>query len=97
MKYGLADKYLKAMFDTINKFDEIEEVYLFGSRATGKHKVASDIDLAIKGRLADNLVAQQLKEALEETDIPYFFDVVSYNNASDELKVRIDADGVRLK
>ena len=94
---GLTLKELEILKDVFKKFDEIKEVILFGSRALGTHKIASDIDLAIKGNVDINTLSK-LKYTLEEdTNLPYFFDVVIYDNLENiELKSHIDEFGNNL-
>ena len=91
---GLSPKELEILKDVFKKFDDIKEVILFGSRALGTHKTASDIDLAIKGNVDINTLSK-LKYTLEEdTNLPYFFDVVIYDNLDNlELKKHIDEFG----
>ena len=91
---GLSPKELEILKDVFKKFDDIKEVILFGSRALGTHKTASDIDLAIKGKVNINTLSK-LKYTLEEdTNLPYFFDVVIYDNLDNlELKKHIDEFG----
>jgi predicted nucleotidyltransferase len=94
---GLSPKELENLKNVFKKFDDIKEVILFGSRALGTHKTASDIDLAIKGNVDINTLSK-LKYTLEEdTNLPYFFDVVIYDNLDNsELKKHIDEFGVFL-
>jgi len=91
---GLSPKELEILQNVFKKFDDIKEVILFGSRALGTHKTASDIDLAIKGNVDINTLSK-LKYTLEEdTNLPYFFDVVIYENLDNlELKTHIDEFG----
>ncbi len=94
---GLTQKELEILKSVFQKFDEINEVILFGSRALGTHKKSSDIDLAIKGKVDINTLSK-LKYTLEEdTILPYFFDVVIYDNIKNtELKNHIDEFGISL-
>lgn len=94
---GLSPKELEILQNVFKKFDDIKEVILFGSRALGTHKTASDIDLAIKGNVDINTLSK-LKFTLEEdTNLPYFFDVVIYDNLDNmELKKHIDEFGKRI-
>lgn len=94
---GLTPKELEILKNVFKKFDDIKEVILFGSRALGTHKTASDIDLAIKGKVNINTLSK-LKYTLEEdTNLPYFFDVLIYDNLENlELKKHIDEFGVFL-
>lgn len=58
---GLSDKELSTLRDDVfTKFDTIEEVILFGSRARGTHQKASDVDLAIKGKTSTLIPLQNL-------------------------------------
>ena len=60
MKYGLSEKQLEQVISILKKYDEIEGAILFGSRALGNYKPASDVDIAIKGDKADALLSQKL-------------------------------------
>jgi predicted nucleotidyltransferase len=94
---GLSPKELEILQNVFKKFDNINEVILFGSRALGTQKTASDIDLAIKGNVDINTLSK-LKYTLEEdTNLPYFFDVVIYDNLDNlELKKHIDEFGLLI-
>lgn len=96
---GLSETELSTLREVFTKFDAIEEVVLFGSRARGTHKKASDVDLAIKGKNIDLDTLAKLQYTLEEeTNLPYFFDVVIYDKIKDNaLKRAIDEGGVVLK
>ena len=90
---GLTPKELEILQNVFKKFDDIKEVILFGSRALGTHKTTSDIDLAINN--VDINTLSKLKYTLEEdTNLPYFFDVLIYDNLENmELKKHIDEFG----
>lgn len=95
---GLSEKELSALREVFAKFDAIEEVVLFGSRARGTHQKASDVDLAIKGKNIDLAMLAKVTYTLEEeTNLPYFFDVVVYDKIKDDaLKRAIDEGGATM-
>ena len=95
MKYGLTDKQLKLIIDILAQYKDVEKAVLFGSRAMGNHKKASDVDIAIMGKNADFSLAAKIKSHLEDdTYLPYFFDIISYNTIkSEELKRHIKTYG----
>jgi predicted nucleotidyltransferase len=70
-------------------------VYLFGSWATGRRHRASDIDIAIEAAepLAPGLMAR-LREALEESTIPYRVDVVDLADADPAFREQVRREGV---
>ena len=98
MKFGLKDSDIKIIKEALKKFPEIEEALIFGSRAKGNQKKASDIDIAIKGNAVSHETILKIKDLLEEeTTLPYFFDVVHYETISNvELKNHIDRVGRRI-
>ncbi len=97
-KYGLKQEDIAEILRQINKFPQIEEVYLFGSRAKGNFKQGSDVDLAISGKQVDYSVVSGLSYALnEETVLPYFFDIVRYETIESEALIKhIDEYGVKI-
>ena len=78
---ALRDQDLAVLRRTFQRFPCVREVRLFGSRATGHARRASDIDLAISApdATADQWLA--LTEALEEAPIIYEVDVVRTERA----------------
>jgi len=93
--YGLLKRDFKFILKAICGYPEIEEVIIFGSRAMGNYKKGSDIDLALKGEKVDQRVVRRLSDELEEEyPLPYFFDIVNYNDITEEeLKHHIDSVG----
>lgn len=90
---GLQENTFLELTDLFSQFPEIEQVVLFGSRALGKHKRNSDIDLALKGDLQGSTIAK-LMWLYDETDIPVNADIVSYSSIkSQDLLDHIDNHG----
>jgi predicted nucleotidyltransferase len=56
------------------------QVFIFGSRATGKAKKFSDFDIGIWGKksVPSHLIVL-IEEALEESDLPYKVDLVDFS------------------
>ena len=96
MKYGLKERDIKYITESIKAFSEIKEVVLFGSRAKGKFKKGSDVDMAIKGEDITHSTVTSLSHLLnEEKPLPYYFDIVHYEKIKEpELKEHIDRVGI---
>ena len=96
MKYGLLDSQLKVIEKTLQSHSEVEEAVLFGSRAIGSFKEASDVDIVLKGKKMDTTLAVSLENYFErETNLPYFFDVLSYSDINNKsLKNHINKYGI---
>lgn len=95
MKFGLIKKDFEYINKAINKFIDIEKVVLFGSRAMGNYKNASDVDLAIIGKDINRQTVIKLSGLLnEELPLPYYFDIIDYTHLTDmNLKEHIDKEG----
>lgn len=94
MLYGLTEEELKVIIQTLEKFPEIEQAILFGSRAMDRHKRGSDIDIALKGNRLEPIVSQVSHELNSESPLPYYFDILDYFSIENlELKNHIDRVG----
>jgi len=72
-------------------------VWAFGSRATGKAKQYSDLDLCIKADTALGLdVMSAMAEDFSESDLPWKVDLVDWWSISAGFKAIIDRDKVPL-
>lgn len=93
--FGLLARDITEMQHVFNKYPDIEAVMIFGSRALGNYKKGSDVDIAVKGRnLSDAMIRAIQFELNEETQIPYFFDVLHYESlTNDALRQHIDEFG----
>ena len=93
--FGLLEKDINYITNTLSKFSEIDSGIIFGSRAIGNYKKGSDIDLALVGKNITNSTLFSVSDYLNEVyPIPYFFDIVHYDNLSnDNLKKHIDSYG----
>ena len=94
-EFGLSDESMKWILRVFKVFPEIEEVFIFGSRAKGNYQPGSDIDIAVKGNFPEYNYTEKIRNMLEEgLYLPYFFDVVDYNKITNQnLKEHIDRVG----
>ena len=70
-------------------------LFLFGSRARGEAGPRSDIDIAVlpQSPLVEGTLAR-MREALEESTVPYRVDVVDLTEADETFRRRVLAEGV---
>jgi uncharacterized protein len=91
----LREKDLAALRAACRRFPAVREVRLFGSRATGTARRASDLDLAISAPGATTAEWLDLCEALEDAPLIYELDLVrSEGLANDRLREKIAREGV---
>ncbi|MFA5879359.1 MAG: nucleotidyltransferase domain-containing protein [Candidatus Margulisiibacteriota bacterium] len=97
-KFGIAPESFDIILTVLKTFSQVEEVFIFGSRALATAKKGSDIDLCLKGKNVTALIAMDIAAILnEQVAIPYFIDVLSYNDIDNkELQNHIDRVGIRI-
>ena len=95
MKYGLPERTLNTLMDIFIKYPVIKEVILYGSRAKGKYRNGSDIDLSLKANGAfTHADLLRITGDLDDSDLPYRVDVLVYEDLSNQdLKAHIDRVG----
>lgn len=98
MKFGLLDADLSEILSVLQRFPEIREAKIFGSRAKGNHNPGSDVDLALVGEQINLDVVAKVHFILEEqSKMPYLFDVVDYTHlTAGALREHIDRVGVMI-
>lgn len=91
----LRQRDLHILLKVFDRFPEVQQVRLFGSRATDTARRTSDIDLAVLApRMTADLWAE-FRECVEETPIIYKIDVVRLDTLPEGgLKNRILQEGV---
>ena len=53
-KFGLDEKVIEDIIEILKKYEEVESAKIFGSRARGDYRKASDIDIALFGENLTN-------------------------------------------
>jgi predicted nucleotidyltransferase len=67
-------------------------VRAFGSRINETTKEHSDLDLAVVGRgKLNRRIKMLLREAFEESELPFRVDIIDYNAVSGQFRSIIDA------
>ncbi len=94
--FGLKQEDLLTIIAVIQKYAEVEEAIIFGSRAKGNYKMGSDIDIALKGSGISDKTTGSISHTLnEETQMPYQFDVLNYRTlVNKDLQKHINRVGI---
>lgn len=95
MKFGLSQTTIQKLQSVFKKYSQLEQVVLYGSRAKGNYKEASDIDLTIKGENCTAAILSSIKSEIDDLNTPYLFDISIYDTiTSESLVEHIDRVGV---
>jgi predicted nucleotidyltransferase len=92
-EYGLNERDSQVIFEIFNKYSEVKDVILFGSRAKGNFHSGSDIDFAVRGRVSAKIM-RQIKSDFEDSSLPYNVDIVDMESLKNNaLKEHINRVG----
>ena len=75
LKFGLSPITLEKIHSVIEKFPEIDETIIYGSRAKGDYREGSDIDLTLIGNGLDHDLLLTLMIELDTLMLPYKIDL----------------------
>ncbi len=79
-EYGIPEKSYNLILKSFKKFNDIEKVILFGSRAIGNFKPGSDIDIAVIGKNVDDNLIKKLSVLInQKIPVPYSADILNFN------------------
>lgn len=94
---GLPERALKALTQVLDAHVDIEQVWVYGSRALGRHRPNSDIDLCLQ---APHLTLQglwQLETQLDDLLLPWQIDVCVWHQLNHpDLMAHIQRVGIPL-
>ncbi len=94
MKYGLDESTIHKIHQIFEKYPQIDEVIIFGSRAKGHYKNGSDVDLALKGNNLNLKTINQISIELDDLLLPYTFDLLALSSVTNpELLEHIERIG----
>ncbi len=82
MMYGLEDIDIQKIKAVFAGYPQINEVIIYGSRAMGNFRPASDIDFTLKGNALDLDILFKIERELDDLLLPYKLDISIFENIS---------------
>lgn len=97
-KFGLAEEVVNNIVDILKKYEEVESAKIFGSRARGDYRKASDIDIALLGDQLTNTINTKIFYDIDDLYLPYMIDLINFNTlqTDDKLRENILREGVDI-
>ncbi len=93
MRFGLKEDVISNIISVFEKYSDVNEAIIYGSRARGNFRKGSDIDLSLKGKISNEILSNILSD-IDELNTPYLFDISIYEKlTSKELISQIDKYG----
>lgn len=78
--FGLTDRNILTLHDIFDKYPEVLEVNIFGSRAKGNYKTGSDIDLAIMNQEVNQKTIARILSDCADSSLPFKVDLVAFHS-----------------
>ena len=79
-QYGLSTETITAIQKILKKHPKVNKAILYGSRAKGNYKPASDIDLTLQGEQLDYTELVAIDNELDDLLLPYTIDLSLYHH-----------------
>lgn len=92
---GLPEKAIISLRDVFRRHPNIENVILYGSRATGNFRNSSDIDLTLDGDSVEWQEFLAIEREIDDLLLPWKVDLSLYHQIDNqELREHIDRVGI---
>jgi predicted nucleotidyltransferase len=97
-QFGIDESIIEDIVNIIRKYKEVTRAVIFGSRARGDYKKASDIDIALFGDNLTNTINTKIFFEIDELYMPYKVDLINFNTLGKENRIRenILKEGVEI-
>lgn len=90
---GLSAQQRQAIQDVLAAYPQVTQAVLYGSRAMGRQRPGSDIDLTLLGEL-DLFTLNEISNALDDLLLPFAIDLSAWNHIENiSLKEHIQRVG----
>ena len=91
-------EYKEKLIKLIEEHIPNAKVYLFGSRATEKQSLHSDIDIAIDtNKKVDKYKIALIRLSINDLNIPIDVDIVDFNSIPEKMRNRIEKERIIWK
>ncbi len=91
-KLFLDQKHLQILLKIFNSYCPRAEIWAYGSRIKNEAHEASDLDLVVKNFNDENKNIYELKELINNSDIPIIVDLLDFNNIPESFQREIVKD-----
>jgi len=93
---GLPPQASEQLLGVLAAHPAVEEVWLYGSRAMGRHREASDVDLTLKGARLSHRDLLELMGTIDDLLLPWQVDLSLYAELNEDLQAHVKRVGVRV-
>lgn len=96
-KLFIEPKYLKMLTDIFDSYCPNAEIWAYGSRIKGEAHDGSDLDLVVKSFNSDDAYLFELKELINESNVPFLVDIHEFDKLPQSFQDEIKKDYIILR
>ena len=89
-------QYLQILLDVFKNYCPDAEIWAYGSRINGEAHEASDLDLVVKSFNDENKSLFELKELINDSDIPIIVDILEFDKIPLSFQKEIEKDYISI-
>lgn len=89
-------KHLEEMERIFGEYCPNAEIWAFGSRIKNESHSGSDLDLTVKSFHEENKTVSELRELLNDSDIPFLIEILDFGKIPKSFQDEILKDYVRI-
>lgn len=93
---NLKPVYLNELYKIFQDYCPKAEIWAYGSRVNGDSHSGSDLDLTVKSFNDNNKCLSDLKNLLNDSDIPFLIDITEYEKLPSSFKEEIKKNYIKL-
>ena len=93
---NLKQEYLNELYKIFQEYCPNAEIWAYGSRLNGDSHSGSDLDLTVKSFNEDKKYLSDLKELLNESDIPFLIDISEYEKLPTSFQNEINRNYIKI-
>lgn len=93
---NVKQEYLEELKEIFNKYCPKAEIWAYGSRLKGDCHSGSDLDLVVKNFNEEDKYLYELKELLNDSDIPFVIDIQEFGYLPKSFQQEIEKSYIRI-
>lgn len=94
---GLPTEASRRLLQVLAAEPAVRQVWLYGSRAMGRQRHGSDIDLTLVGEDLDGNMLLELMQAIDDLLLPWSVDLSLQAQLDAEVRAHVERVGIRLQ
>ncbi len=93
---NIKQEHINILYEIFNNYCPEAEIWAYGSRVDGDSHSGSDFDLTIKNFNSNDKNLFELKEYIEESNLPFLIDITNFENLPQSFQNEITKKHIKF-